>query len=818
MNASPSGASSASSPAGAGVSPPSSGTDSLAERHRGDAVSSANSFSTRGADYDHAPIEARWRAAWTRARAFAAPAPRDEREPAYVFAGCPFTSGDAHMGHIRSYTIADAYARFLRARGRAVLFSLGFDSFGLPAELEAQRRGISPREWVAHCCERMRGQFEALGYSCDWERSFVSSEPEHYRWTQWLFLAMLERGLVYRREAQVSWCDSCRTVLATLQAEDGACWRCHSEVRFVRMPQWFMRITAYVQENERGLDALPGWDKAAIGAQRAVLGRVDGVELDASTFDGATLTVFTPHPEAIAQAAFVAVSPGHPDIDRWIADPEVAARLAGVREAGWRREDRDAEHTPVVQTGALATVPGVAGMLPIVISPLVDARFGPTAMLGIPEADTTDSSIAQRLPAPAGTAWKAAKASATPRPAVRYRARDFAISRQRAWGAPIPLIHCPGCGTVPVPFDALPVRLPDDLEISGEGGNPLASRPDFHDTSCPRCAGAAKRETDTIDCHVDGMWMWMPICVPPEGRSTAMFSHPEYARWLPAEQIVWGADAGGYMFDQRLAGKALQDLGQLPELPDREPFKKALMHQMIRFEGRKMSKHLGNVVDPNELVASVGADTVRLAVLHAASPGRIFNWNDQPVRYCQIFLKRLYGYAEGRLREWSPLPSPPAGAPGATSQAATVNGASRFARIDASDKLRRRLANWCRVACEKVTENLERLETQRAAHNAMLLLTRIQDFEQRALERRGGELQAADREAVVAALLLLVQLLAPLTPHVAEELWSLAGHTSLASDAPWPAVGESGASDASEPPHELAVPAPQAKEAMHSGG
>jgi leucyl-tRNA synthetase len=706
-----------------------------------------------------------------------------------VFAGCPFTSGDAHMGHIRSYTIADAYARFLRARGRAVLFSLGFDSFGLPAELEALRRGITPREWVAHCCKQMRGQFEALGYSCDWERTFVSSEPEHYRWTQWLFLAMLERGLVYQREAQVSWCDSCQTVLATLQAEDGACWRCHSAVRFVRLPQWFMRITAYVQDNERGLESLAGWDKAAIGSQRAVLGRVDGVELDAGTLDGATLTVFTPHPEAIAQAAFVAVSPAHPHVDRWISEPLVAEQLAGIREAGWRREDRDAQQVPVVQTGALATVPGVGGMLPIVISPLVDSRFGPTAALGIPEIDPTDAAIARRLPPPASGAWKAAKASATPRPAVRYRARDFPISRQRAWGAPIPLIHCPACGTVPVPFEDLPVRLPESLEIAAAGGNPLASRPDFYECHCPRCEGPAKRETDTIDCHVDGMWMWMPICVPPEARSTEMFSHPEYARWLPAEQIVWGADAGGYMFDQRLIGKVLQDLGQLPALPDREPFSKALMHQMIRLDGRKMSKHLGNVVDPNALVEHVGADTVRLAVLHAASPGRAFNWNEQPVRYCQIFLKKLYGYAEGRLRDWSPPPPPPAAGREAPSGAGAENGISGLAQVDTSERLRRRLANWCTVACEKVTGNLERLETQRAAHNAMLLLTRIQDFEQRALQRR-GELEPADRDAIVAALLLLTQLLAPLTPHIAEELWSLAGRPAPVSTAPWPVLAE----------------------------
>ncbi len=797
MTRSPIPATASPSRSGAEVTAPTGSAPSRAQRPAQAPASSGKSFSTRGAEYDPAAIEARWQAAWARAGAFATPPPRDERAPAYVFAGCPFTSGDAHMGHIRSYTIADAYARFLRARGRAVLFSLGFDSFGLPAELEAQRRGISPQAWVARCCERMRSQFERLGYSCDWERTFVSSEPAHYRWTQWLFLAMLERDLVYRREAQVSWCDSCETVLATLQVEDGACWRCHSEVRFVRLPQWFMRISAYIEDNERGLDSLPDWDKAATGSQRAVLGRVDGVEFDAATFDGGELTVFTPHPDAIDKAAFVAVSPAHPDVDRWIAQPEVAAQLAGMREAGWRRADREAEQVPVVQTGALATVPGVAGMLPIVISPLVDARFGPTAALGIPECDPTDRSIAAKLPAPAGTGWKASKSRAAPRPAVRYRARDFAISRQRAWGAPIPLIHCPACGTVPVPFQELPVRLPDDLEITG-AGNPLEGRPDFYECACPTCAGPARRETDTIDCHVDGMWMWMPICVPPEGRETAMFSHPEYARWLPAEQIVWGADAGGYMFDQRLIGKVLQDLDQLPALPAREPFAKALMHQMIRMEGRKMSKHLGNVVDPNELVERVGADTVRLAVLHAASPGRIFNWNDQPVRYCEIFLKKLYGYAELRLRDWTPPVPPPAAwaaEPGGDlGEAGSADDAAVFARIDVSDKLRRRLANWCKVACEKATRDLERLELQRAAHNTMLLLTRIQDFEQRAREREeggaseegAGELSERDREAIVAALLLLVAMLAPLTPHIAEELWSLAGNRTLLAAAPWP--------------------------------
>jgi leucyl-tRNA synthetase len=738
--------------------------------------STADSFLTPGgralSTYDPAAIEARWQGTWETQRAFAAPPPRDERAPAYVFAGCPFTSGDAHMGHIRSYTISDAYARFLRARGNAVLFSLGFDSFGLPAELEAVRRGVSPREWVDRCVARMGGQFRRLGYSCDWERTFVSSLPDHYRWTQWLFLAMLERDLVYQRIAQVSWCDSCQTVLAALQVEDGTCWRCHSDVRFRRLPQWFMRISAYVQDNERGLDELPGWSKAAIGAQRAVIGRVDGVELDAALFDGTPLTVFTPHADAIDRATFIVVSPAHELLELWTEQREVAEQLTRVREAGWRREHRDLEQVPVVATGALASVPGVAGMLPIVISPLVDARFGPTAALGIPDVDATDASIAQRLDSgkrsagAIGAAWKTSKSTAQPRPTVRYRARDFAISRQRAWGAPIPLVHCDRCGTVPVPYSELPVRLPDDLQVIG-AGNPLESREDFTHCQCPQCHGQARRETDTIDCHVDGMWMWMPICVPFEDRPQHMFDHPEYSRWLPAKQIVWGADAGGYMFDQRLIGKVLQDLHTLPPVPGREPFANALMHQMIRLEGRKMSKHLGNVVDPNELVKEVGADTVRLAVLQAASPGRIFNWNDQPVRYCQAFLTKLYDYAQPRLVQWA------------------QNAAGRQPRIELGDKRRRRLVNWCATALGKVTADLERLEMQRAAHNAMLLLTRIQDFEQRAAGER-EELRSKDSEAVAAALLLLVGMLAPLTPHIAEELWSLAGNSTLLASTEWP--------------------------------
>jgi leucyl-tRNA synthetase len=575
------------------------------------AASAAQPIPTGAADYAPAASEARWQAAWEQARAFATPPPSDRREPAYVLAGCISPAESLEIGHIRGYTIADAHARFLRARGRAVLFSVGFDAY---APSGADR---APQ-----------AQLRALGCSIDWERGFAASEPERRRWTERPFSALVERGAIYHHGG--------------------------------RADEWRLRVAAYVRDCERDLDALPGWDDAALAAQREVLGRVDGVELDAGTFDGTLLTVFTPHPDAIAKAAFVAVAVEHPDAERWNA-------------------------------GAFATVPGVAGMLPIVVCEEVSTRFGAgAAMLGIPAKDPADAALAQRLPEPARTTWKASKASATPRPAARWRARDVSISSQSA------------------------------------------------------------------------IWRWLALCIPPEERGEELPEHPEYARWLPAAQIVCSADAAEATLQERVLAKALRDAGQLPELAGGEPFANALTYGAISVEG-----HTGA---PGPLPAAVGADVLRLALLHAAAPRTAFAWNDQPLRHCNNFLQSLHGYAPGRLREWSPH----------------VDGA---AGIDPSDRLRRRLARWCGVAHEKVTDSLERLQMQRAAHNAMLLLTRIEDFERRALTLRGGELESSDREAIVAALLLLVQLLAPLTPHIAEELWSLAGNDSLVSVATWPAPG-----------------------------
>jgi leucyl-tRNA synthetase len=715
-------------------------------------------------DYVPATIEERWQRAWQEAEAFKTPSDGPRERAAYIFSACPFTSGSAHMGHIRSYSISDAYARYLRMSGRDVLFSIGFDAFGLPSEIGAIKNELTPYEWVEQCRARMHAQFDRLGYSFDWEREWVTSYPELYKWTQWLFLLLLRRGLVYHAEGQVDWCDNCKTVLASLQVEDGACWRCHEPVRLVRRSQWYLGVSDYLPENERGIELLTGWNPAGVAAQRTMLGRVDGVELDAATLDGVQLTVFTPYKDAVDRAEFVMLSPSHPEIDAWAIDDEIKTQLERVRRAGVQRDDRSAEAAPLIQTGRALAIPGFSRPLPVVITPAVDDRFGHTAVLGIPDADKVDARLAPRVRSAAALGWKLPSGRPKLRDAARYRARDFPISRQRAWGAPIPLVHCDSCGTVPVPEDQLPVRLPDDLRPTGEG-NVLAEREDWSATACPQCGGAARRETDTLDCHVDGLWQWLPFSVPAAERESSMFTSEELRRWLPVHIVIWGADGGGSMFDQRMTAKVLRDADVLPHLAEGEPHQRVLMHEMVHLDGRKMSKHLGNVVDPDALLERVGADTVRLAVLYAAAPTNILTWTDQALQYCHKWLHNFWEYALPRLEGVGAVPAPDA--------------------EEGAVKLRRRLDNWHAVAVRRITENMEGLETHRAARNVMTLVERVRDFERRVL-RQQDSLTPSDQHALQRALLDAVIMLAPLAPHIAEEVWSAAGQEGLVCNAPWP--------------------------------
>ncbi|HEX2393306.1 MAG TPA: class I tRNA ligase family protein [Solirubrobacterales bacterium] len=730
--------------------------------------------------YDAQRIEASRQAVWAERGELEAPQPpRDGQRAVYVKASSPFTSGNLHMGHVRDYAIGDAYARFQRARGDAVLFGFGFDAFGLPAELAAIERQVLPAEWVRQCGERMLEQMKRLGFSFDYDRVFYSSDEGQYRWTQWLFLTLLEIGMIYRADATVDWCDTCQTTLASIQVEEGGtCWRCHNEVRLIRRPTWFLKITDYLEENDANSEQLRNWDELSLATQRYILGRTDGVELELEGSAG-KLTVFSPHRGALAAARFVLLSPRHPEIETWAASAEAREELEQMRSGGWERSARDARAVPVLDTGtALSGLDG--SELPVLVSPLVDARYGPTAAFGIPAIDEADAEIAARIARvewgreddrqadpgeKAATGEGAGAQPAGAREAKRYRANDFSISRQRAWGTPIPIVHCGACGAVPVPVEDLPVVLPSDLMPRAEG-NPLAERPDFVDVDCPRCGGAAKRETDTLDCHFDALFLWIPAAVPPADRAEQMFTHPHLRHWLPAERLVAGNDSGGFVFDQRIVTKALRDHGELAFMPDGEPFAGCLFHEMVIAEGRKMSKHLGNVIDPDELVSQHGADTVRLAVLYAAGPAKTLNWSEGAVRFANRFLRNLWTYSHDRF--------------------AALEGYAHDEEAAAdTEHLRDRLRKWCENGLARITEDAAALQMHKAIRDLTRLFERIQDFEKRVVKRR-GQLGRADAEAQIAALVLTARALAPFAPHTAEELLLASGVEERDLPGPWP--------------------------------
>jgi leucyl-tRNA synthetase len=744
--------------------------------------------------YDAHAIEARRQAAWSEREAARTPTVFDDQPHLYIKPSAPFTSGNVHIGHVRSYSIGDAYARFRRARGDRVLFAFGFDAFGLPAELGAIAGGVPPSEWVADCAEHMTGQLERLGFSFDWERTFMSSDPVMYRWSQWLFLTLLEAGLVYRGTGNVDWCDTCQTTLATIQVEDGLCWRCHNPVRLIERPTWYLRVSAYTEENDRRLDELAAggkWDEVALASQRFVLGRVDGVEVDLSAGDGGpSLTVFTPHAEALELARFVLISPKHPDIDEWADDEPVRAGLEELRSGGLQRSSRDARKIALLDTGRSLPAPSGEGWLPVLISPAVDGRFGATAVFGIPEEDRTDEVLVGRLPellrASRGEAKLTAPANATRevspvRAAFRYKADDFSISRQRSWGTPIPIVYCETHGAVPIPKEQLPVLLPLDITPTGTG-NPLAELDEFVHTTCPLCGGPAERETDTLDCHFDALWLWVPVCVPPESREQTLeqiLALADLRRWLPSGRVVAGSDSGNFVFDQRIVTKALRDLGPLDFLSDGEPFAGCLFHEMVIADGRKMSKHLGNVVDPDALVARYGADTVRLAVLYAARPQKTLNWSDSAVLRAHRFLTQVWEFTQSRIVAAEQL--------AAGEQAPGATDADAEPVRDTSEHLRVKLAQWCENGADRITDDLEGLEMHSAVRNVMRLFDRIKDFDKKVVARQGA-LSRADSDALLNALALLAQLLGPFAPHMAEELWLSLGNDEAGPQTPWPGV------------------------------
>ena len=750
--------------------------------------SQAQSHSTP--DYDPAELEPRWRRRWAIDGLYRTP-DADEREPYFFLTMLPYTSGDLHIGHWYAMAPSDAAARWKRMQGYNVLFPLGFDAFGLPAENAAIQNKTHPKEWTYQNVETMRRQLQQMGACFDWDREFATSDPEYYRWTQWWFLQLYKHDLAYRGRAAPNWCPSCNTALANEQVQRdesgvGVCERCSATVETRDLEQWLFRITNYADEL---LDfSTIDWPEPIQMMQRNWIGRSEGAEisfpLDKPLDDTERITVFTTRPDTVFGVSYLVLAPEHPLIER-IASPEqreaVAAYVAQTRrQSEIERQSTTAEKSGVF-TGAYVRHPFTDARVPIWIADYVLLSYGTGAVMGVPAHDDRDFAFASRyaLPIPVVIAppdWdgqplveayvgpgamvnsdgfdgtpaeegKRAIAEALAErglggEAVSYRLRDWLISRQRYWGAPIPIVYCDDCGIVPIPESDLPVLLPDDAEFLPSGASPLERHEGFLHTDCPGCGGAARRETDTMDTFMCSNW-YMYRYVDPHNHHAPI--DPELAkRWLPIDQYTGGAEhAVMHLLYARFFAKAARDMGHLPI---DEPFTRLFNQGTITKDGFKMSKSRGNVVNPDEWVARFGADTVRLYLMFLGPWEAGGDWDDSGIQGQWRWLNRVWQLALGN--------------------AAFEAGAG-------AAEIRRETHAMIR----KVSADIERFR-----FNTMIAA--MMEFSN-ALSRL-REAGPVDRGAWEEAIDALTLCLAPSAPHISEEIWSRRGHEGSVHEQRWP--------------------------------
>ena len=752
--------------------------------------------------YEPRSIESRWQARWTDAGVFRAGS-RSGAEKRYVLEMFPYPSGAMHMGHARVYTIGDAVARYLRMRGFDVFHPIGFDALGLPAENAALKDGRHPGERTRENIVSFRASLQSMGYSFDWEREISTCDPEYYRWNQWFFIKMLERGIVYRRTGTANWCTSCLTVLANEQVvDDNRCERCGAPVVEKVIPEWAFRITAYADSLLAGLDRLREWPERITTMQRNWIGRSEGAEVDfAVAGSPEKVKVFTTRVDTIHGCTYVVLAPEHSLVERLTAAP----RLPEVRAFVERMKKIDAavrtgEGAPKegVFTGAEAVNPYSGEKVPIWIANFVLAGYGTGAVMSVPAHDERDFEFAKKyglpirvviqpshgerlgdsLPAaftddgvvqgsgpfsglPSAEARRRmadlAKQKGFGGPTVRWHLRDWGFSRQRYWGTPIPIVYCDTHGAVPVPEKDLPVLLPPQAIITGTGEPPLAKVPEFVNTVCPRCGKPARRETETMDTFVDSSWYHARYLSPKDDRRP--FDPAEAERWLPVDVYVGGPEhAVMHLLYFRFWHRVMHELGLTHE---DEPCVRLVTQGIVNGpDGRKMSKRWGNVVQPGPMVEKFGGDTLRLFILFAAPPEKDIDWSDEQVDGLFRFLSRVWRLFHARQDCF--------GAP----EAALAQATGPFL------ELRRRTHRTIR----KVTEGLEgELKFNTGIAALMELVNELQSLEPRS---------DPDRAAFREALLALATLLGPFAPHAAEELWhEVMGPTArdrLVALEPWP--------------------------------
>lgn len=778
-------------------------------------------------DYDPQSLDRKWQERWRETRAFEVS--EDPGRPKfYCLVMFAYPSGHAHVGHVRNYMIGDVVARAKRMQGYNVLQPFGWDAFGLPAENAAIKHGTHPEQWTRENIAHMKGQLQRLGISYAWEREFATCDEEYYRWNQWLFLRMFERGLAYRKRSNVNWCSSCQTVLANEQVVDGGCWRCGTEVIKRELDQWFLRITHYADALLQGTEQLAQWPEKVLTMQRNWIGRSVGalvrfpiVPMSADAESGSdsgedeALEVFTTRIDTICGATFVLLAPEHPYVDRIAesSDDPVAFR---ERVGRFRALDRTARLTGQIDkegfdTGRTARNPFTGEPVPIWIANFVLAEYGTGAIMAVPAHDQRDFEFARKYDLPVtvviqpdddpglsgetmeaasvapGTVvgsgpfdglvsgdaisamTEAAERKGIGRAEVQFRLKDWGISRQRYWGTPIPIIYCKACGPVPVPDEDLPVVLPTVEEFTGRGNSPLAQVPEFVQTTCPGCGGAARRETDTMDTFVDSSWYFYRYC--DARNATQPFDPQKVKYWTPIDFYSGGVEhAILHLIYSRFFCRVFADLGLVEH---EEPFTRLLTQGMVLRNGAVMSKSKGNVVDPDDMLSTYGADALRLYEMFVAPPEKEIEWTDAGLEGSHRFLGRVWRLVTSFC------------------EATTVADVAGLDAVtfDAQDRaLRRKTHDTIR----RVSGDIDpRVHLNTAVSALMELVNELYAFYDR--EKRGddrGEAEGVPRAAaatvVKEALEALVLMLSPFTPHLSEELWEVLGHADGVVAAGWP--------------------------------
>jgi leucyl-tRNA synthetase len=768
------------------------------------------------AEYNPQEVEAKWRERWDAEGVFNA-----DTDPArpkyYLLEMLPYPSGTLHMGHMRNYTIGDAVARYRRMRGFNVLHPIGWDAFGLPAENAAIKRGTPPRDWTNANIAQMKAVCRRFGFSYDWRREISTCEPEYYRWNQWFFLRMLERGLAYRKRSLVNWCPKCQTVLANEQVVDGCCWQ-HDDtaVEAKEIEQWFLRITQYADALlEDMIELEGGWPERVLVMQRNWIGKSRGtrvrfpVDFGPGSQQAPQIEVFTTRVDTIFGAAAVILSPAHEILPDLFAGQSNRAKLeeeAGrLRARIIRGADLATAEKEGFFTGRFATNPFSGQKVPIWVGNFVLAEYGTGAVMAVPAHDQRDFEFARKykIPFPVviqpleGPELRAdemkeaftdfgrlvnsgpytaltseaaiekmtadAQAKGIGEAEITYRLKDWGISRQRYWGTPIPVIYCAQCGIVPVPDKDLPVRLPENVLLTGQGQSPLANVPSFVNVKCPKCGGPGRRETDTMDTFIDSSWYFFRYTDPHNDR--APFDPAAARYWFPIDQYIGGIEhAILHLIYSRFFCKVMRDL-KLVEI--REPVRRLFSQGMVLKDGAKMSKSKGNVVGAIDMAEKYGCDTARMYTLFAAPPEKDLEWNEQGIEGCARFLRRVFRLMDS----YSPALR---GLAARDSQAAKITAASEKEKT---------LLRRAHQTLQRVTADFE----SRWHFNTSVSL--IQELYNTLHDNEPFDKHVRP-EILKQVLELLVIMLAPIAPHLSDELWEMLGHKEGLYCEQWPQYSE----------------------------